>query len=398
MKVDYTTLSPRGPVSSAYHLPDHAPRRIFHYREASLAASAEPWTGVTTDGNAIPGLFQLDKTGVPTTPLWEVARDFVDNLPSNLRADALLDINSDEWRQWSNRHPFVLRHGVLLESVDEETRYRAINIIRETLSPDGYKQARDVMRLNETLREITGFDDEFGEWLYWLTAFGEPSPDEPWGWQIDGHHLNVNCLVVGDQMVATPTFMGSEPVHARTGKYAGTRVLQKEETRAVELMQSLDDARRAIAIIGQDLPRDVLTSAFRDNYELQYEGLRYTNMSADQRRLLVKLIEANTGRIRRGHAEIWMNEVEGHLDETYFAWIGGTEPDTVFYYRIHSPVLLIEFDHLPGVALEIDEPYRDHIHTVVRTPNGNDYGKDLLRQHYEQFQHENGRHVRTHRP
>jgi len=254
------------------------------------------------------------------------------------------------------------------------------------------------MRLNETLREITGFDDEFGEWLYWLTAFGEPSPDEPWGWQIDGHHLNVNCLVVGDQMVATPTFMGSEPVHARTGKYAGTRVFHKEETRAVELMQSLDDARRAIAIIGQDLPRDVLTSAFRDNYELQYEGLRYTNMSADQRRLLVKLIEANTGRIRRGHAEIWMNEVEGHLDETYFAWIGGTEPDTVFYYRIHSPVLLIEFDHLPGVALEIDEPYRDHIHTVVRTPNGNDYGKDLLRQHYEQFQHENGRHVRTHRP
>ena len=27
-------------------------------------------------------------------------------------------------------------------------------------------------------------------------------------------------------------------------------------------------------------------------------------------------------------------------------------------------------------------PSRQHIHTVVRTPNGNDYGKDLLRQHY----------------
>jgi hypothetical protein len=24
---------------------------------------------------------------------------------------------------------------------------------------------------------------------------------------------------------------------------------------------------------------------------------------------------------------------------------------------------------------------------VVRTPNGNDYGKDLLRQHYEQHPH-----------
>ena len=48
-------------------------------------------------------------------------------------------------------------------------------------------------------------------------------------------------------------------------------------------------------------------------------------------------------------------------------------------------MILIEFDHLPGVALDNDEPSRNHIHTVVRTPNGNDYGKDLLRQHYARF-------------
>ena len=32
------------------------------------------------------------------------------------------------------------------------------------------------------------------------------------------------------------------------------------------------------------------------------------------------------------------------------------------------------------------------MHTVVRTPNGGDYGADLLRQHYEQFDHTGGRH------
>lgn len=32
-------------------------------------------------------------------------------------------------------------------------------------------------------------------------------------------------------------------------------------------------------------------------------------------------------------------------------------------------------------------PTRDHIHVVVRTPNGNDYGKDLLRQHLLQHAH-----------
>ncbi len=58
-----------------------------------------------------------------------------------------------------------------------------------------------------------------------------------------------------------------------------------------------------------------------------------------------------------------------------------------FYYRIYSPVILIEFDHQSGIALDNDAPSRQHIHTVVRTPNSNDYGKDLLRQHYEHYHH-----------
>jgi hypothetical protein len=80
-----------------------------------------------------------------------------------------------------------------------------------------------------------------------------------------------------------------------------------------------------------------------------------------------------------------MDEVRKHLDETYFAWVGESGPDSVFYYRIQSPVILIEFDHQTPVALGGPRvPGRIHIHSVVRTPNGNDYGKDLLRQHYEQ--------------
>lgn len=82
-----------------------------------------------------------------------------------------------------------------------------------------------------------------------------------------------------------------------------------------------------------------------------------------------------------------MEEVKNHLPETYLPWIGGTDEDSVFYYRVHSPVILIEFDHQRGIALDNDEPSRNHVHRVVRMPNGNDYGKDLLRQHREQHEH-----------
>ena len=85
------------------------------------------------------------------------------------------------------------------------------------------------------------------------------------------------------------------------------------------------------------------------------------------------------------HGAIRMKEIEAHLDETYFAWLGNTGPESVFYYRIQSPVILIEFDHQGPIALDGPRvPSRTHVHSVVRTPNGNDYGKDLLRQHYEQ--------------
>jgi hypothetical protein len=82
-----------------------------------------------------------------------------------------------------------------------------------------------------------------------------------------------------------------------------------------------------------------------------------------------------------------MEEVTRHLGETHFAWMGGFDEASVFYYRVHSPVILVEFDHQRGIALDSDEPTRDHIHTVVRTPNGNDYGRDLLRQHHARFDH-----------
>ena len=136
----------------------------------------------------------------------------------------------------------------------------------------------------------------------------------------------------------------------------------------------------------------MFTTAFRDNFELRYEGIRADGLSLEQPELLLRLIDVHVGRVRPGHARIKMNEVKRHFKQTYFAWMGGMDADSVFYYRIHSPVLLVEFDHQKGVAFPAyDKPYKDHIHIIVRTPNSNDYGKDLLRQHYERAPHHSTR-------
>ena len=107
-------------------------------------------------------------------------------------------------------------------------------------------------------------------------------------------------------------------------------------------------------------------------------------MNAKQKEQLLDLINVYVGNMAKSHAKVKLAEIKKHIDNTYFGWMGGTQKDSVFYYRIQSPVILIEFDHQRPIALNRSSiPTRQHTHTVVRTPNGNDYGKDLLRQHYQ---------------
>ena len=262
-----------------------------------------------------------------------------------------------------------------------------------SLSARGLKLTRDIMRLNETLAELTNDHEFLGERLYFITVMGKPSPIEPWGFQLDGHHAIINYFVLGTQVVMTPFFAGSEPVTATSGKYKGLSILQKEQNRGLDMLLALDRGQRDKAILNPNKTKNYnLTEAFKDNVVLDYAGARAADFSRPQRKQLLDLVDLYVGNMDEGHARIKMEEVEGQLDRTHFAWIGGSDAVGVYYYRIHSPVVLIEFDHqLPAnlrqFAKDLNVPTRQHIHCVVRTPNGNDYGKDLLRQHYQSHAH-----------
>jgi Protein of unknown function (DUF3500) len=388
---------------NADHLPGQlaAPRRNGrplkfgggppNYLQNALTAAAEPFKGNTTDGAVVSGLFPIHATGVSTQTIREAAEAYLGSLSAAQRTRALFPVDAKEWHLWSNIHRTIMRHGIPLCEMSDQQVERAFALLKESFSDQGFATARDVMRLNETVGEMTGRFDEFGEDLYWLSIMGTPSPAEPWGWQIDGHHLNVNCLLLGDQIVMTPAFLGSEPVFAQSGKYAGTRVFEAEETQGLAVIRALDAEQRGKAVVSKDLPRDLFTSAFRDNHELRYEGIVYDALTPVQHDQLIRLIETHVGLMPPGHARIKMDEVLRHIQDTHFSWRGGVEEDSVFYYRVHSPVIIIEFDHQAGQAFpQFKEHYRDHIHIIVRTPNGNDYGKDLLRQHYQHSHHASG--------
>ena len=362
-------------------------------RQAEARGLAEPFKGITTDGKIVPDLFRVRATGVSTEPVRNAATAFLSSLTEQQRAKTMFPVDDPEWRKWMNQH-FYVRQGVGFKEMSEAQREAAIGLLRASLSAKGLKLTRDIMKLNHTLGELNKNNfDEYGEWLYWITVMGTPSEKEPWGWQMDGHHLIVNYFVLGDQVVMTPLFVGSEPVIAHSGKFQGTAILQDEQGKGLAFINALGDAQRKKAILEvSKTGNNNLTEAFKDNVVLEYTGVRGAELSSKQKEQMLDLIGEYVRNMDDGHAKVKMAEVKRHIDDTWFAWIGGTEPGSVFYYRIHSPVILIEFDHqlpvgLRQVVSEPRTPNREHIHAVVRTPNGNDYGKDLLRQHYERHPH-----------
>ncbi len=360
---------------------------------AEAAGLADAFVGITADGTPEAGLFSVRSTGVSTAPVVAAARAFLGTLSDKQRGRTVHGVGDAEWRKWMNQH-FYVRDGVGFDEMDELQREAAFRLLGESLSAEGLRLTRDIMRLNHTLGELNDDNfEEYGEWLYWVTVMGEPSETEPWGWQLDGHHVIINYFVLGEQVVMTPLFVGSEPVVAEAGKYAGTAILQEEQDAGLGMIRALDDTQRERAILqlGKDANNN-LTEAFKDNVVLDYAGVPAASFTSHQRERLLGLIRLFIGNMREGHAEIRMQEVREHLDRTYFSWIGGTDDESVYYFRIHSPVVLIEFDHQRPAGLRHmmpAEPNRQHIHVVVRTPNGNDYGKDLLRQHYEAHPHRN---------
>ena len=231
------TCAERGP-----NRPLHTKGGSPNYVEKSLAAAAEPFKGISTDGTIIPGLFGIQKTGVSTQSIREAAEAFLGSLTAEQRTKTLFSVDTDQWRKWSNIHPTLMRHGTPLFQMNDNQRDRAFTLLRESLSKEGFEEALDIMHLNETVLEMTGRLAEYGEDLYWLSIMGTPSATEPWGWQWDGHHLIINYFVLGDQVVVTPTFLGAEPVNATIGKYAGLRVFKADEDLGLALARTLTES------------------------------------------------------------------------------------------------------------------------------------------------------------
>ena len=313
----------------------------------------------------------------------QAAGAFLAALSPEQKAKAVFEFADAERQNWH----FVPmdRKGITFKELTPEQRLLAHALLSSGLSTRGYGKTLSIMSLDQILYELENKSPRRDPEMYYISIFGKPdaksdaAQSEPWGWRVEGHHISLNYTTVkGLFSSGTPSFLGSNPGEVRSGPRAGLRVLSREEDLGFELINSLSEAQRKIAVIMEKAPADVINVPGRNEWT-KPEGIPQSALTEAQKNILKKLMAEYIGRNRAEFAaEDWAKIEKAGLDKIYFAWAGAREPGIGHYYRVQGPTFVLELDNTQNGA--------NHVHALWRD-TARDFGKDLLKEHYEHGHH-----------
>jgi hypothetical protein len=311
------------------------------------------------------------------------ANSFLASLTEEQRKKATYTFEDEERFNWH----FIprARLGLPMKEMTPAQRNQATALLQTGMSDQGFAKAKAIMELEIVLKALENQPPESDyrdPEKYFFTIFGQPSDKNPWGWRVEGHHLALNFTTLTGTVVSeTPAFMGTNPAIVLEGPSKGKQVLKKEADLAFALLNSFNPEQLRKAVIADAAPNDIVTGNARKAMLDTPVGLLYTEMSSEQQKTLSLLLNEYLNNYRQDLARDLRAKVErGGMGQMRFAWAGGRQPvlGQAHYYRIHNPVILIEYDNSQNNA--------NHVHTVIRDLT-NDFGDDALREHYERQPH-----------
>jgi hypothetical protein len=321
---------------------------------------------------------------------------FTETLTPIQRKVALVGFDDTARPRWNNL-PVGLRKraGISIGALSDEQRKIIHRILSAGLSSQGYLKATSIMHLDNLLnmyydtlyqrKEVPDSIYQFVRDLKWshqnfyFVVFGNPGYDATWGCKLEGHHLSLNLTFDQGKLAVTPFFIGTDPAEYPIMEYAGWRVLAMEEDYGMALMKSLDASQKKIAIKSGEVPGDIITAAESGKRLVDYWGIKGTELSAKQKSVLAKIIREFVFNFEYDRAKLEYSKIEkAGMENIYFGWIGSGNEFEPHYYILNGPTFLIEFDNNGGPRKSAN-----HIHAIWRE-KGNEYGEDLLKQHYLQ--------------
>lgn len=313
----------------------------------------------------------------PADDMATAASAFLASLTPDQRTQAAFAFDDEE--RFDFHYIPRARRGVPLKALGATQRQSAHALVQTGLSQRGYAAATAIIELEKVLAALEGRPEMRDPELYYVSIFGTPAGDGPWGWRFEGHHLSLNFTIVDGQPVAwAPSFFGANPArHDEGGQMVSP--LDAEQDAARELVGLLDEAQVKAATIAAEAPREIATAAERRIDPLAPAGLAAREMTSSQRRQLERLFDVYLQRVAPDLAKARLAALqEAGLDNVTLGIAGTFEVGQPHYYRVQGPTFLIEYDNTQNDA--------NHIHSVWRDFNG-DFGRDLLGEHYAAYAH-----------
>lgn len=309
------------------------------------------------------------------------ADHFLETLQADGRTKARYAFDDDERFDWG--YVPRSRNGAAMKELSPVQRQAALDLLRASVSIQGYEKATAIMQLENVLREMEGRGtrDTYRDPLnYSLTIFGTPSDTSLWGWRLEGHHLSLNFSSSSREIVSgTPSFWGTNPAIVPGGPEKGKQILKQEMDLGFALVNALSPAQLMKALITGVPPSDIVTGSDRKAELLHPEGIAYDELTDAQQGVLRQLLDVYVKNYTAEFSDSLMQRVRrAGIDHLHFAWAGSLKPVKGHYYRIQGPTILIEYDNTQNNA--------NHVHAVVRDPT-NDFAGDILLQHYRKDHH-----------
>lgn len=294
-------------------------------------------------------------------------------LDDEQRALAALPFTDEPARRWLEYRPRQ-RPGASLALIGQAARKAACRLLATALSDRAYAQAMAIIALEEVLDRREGWRRGRHSGDYWISVFGEPGKDEPWGWRFEGHHLSVSMTVRGGEVSPAPVFFGANPARVSYAGHVVSRPLAPEEDLALALLTELGPRDRDIAVVADRAPADIRTNTKpRITSSLEPRGIASARLGPTPRALLDQLVALYLDRLSGKLAAVQAGRLAA--GELHFAWEGATRRGARHYYRVQGDDLLIEYDNTQDDG--------NHAHTVLRRPRS-DFGDDILAVHYAQ--------------
>lgn len=264
-------------------------------------------------------------------------------------------------RRWNFMGPSA-KPGFRLEQMDEAQREAAWALIGTALGESGQDKARNVMLLQDVLRELGDPPASRNSGRFALAVFGTPAAVGRWGWRLEGHHLSLSFSLADDRIVGvTPSSFSSNPNTVPSGPYRGLVTLDDELALARRLYADLSPAKARAALIDERPWRNIQALAGREDRFTTPAGLPAAELTTAQEELLWRLVEAYAAsHLTAPLAEAQRQRIRtGDRGAVHLAWAGPNRDGEALYYRLHGPRFVIELASVDPRALHLHTVYHD---------------------------------------